>query len=154
MREDRIATPSRHVIGKRLLTIESYVAQYYDCDIRAVGKLTKKFIHAEQLGLVIVTYNTLFGRHTAPTPYHLYAMILERERTSALSWEKKAYGYLEVYKNKKRMYDEFLESHRADIMNDCATNLRLDTNMYVKIVSKLDLEKIEGDRFVAATSTT
>ena len=152
MNTDTTTTPSRQSVAKRLLTIESYICSYYQCDTREVGKLTKKFIRSEELGLVIVAYNQIFGRHTTPMPYHVLAIALERNRTTALNWEKKAYGYLDVYKNKREKFDRFLSENTEDILNDCKTNEGLQGGMYVRVVDVFNTEKIEPKK-LAAPST-
>ena len=150
MNIDKLPTASRQSVAKRLLTIESYICSYYQCDTRE--QITKKLVHSEELGLVIVTYNRIFGRHTIPMPYHILAMILDRNRTTALNWEKKAYGYLDVYKEKKEKFDKFLSENTEDIIKDCRTNESLRGGMYVRVVDVFNTEKIELKK-LAAPST-
>lgn len=128
--------------GKRILTIESYVSAYYGVNTRELGEKNGKYVNVFHLGLVLVTYESMFGEQTQPIPYSVYGMILNRERTSARAWLMKTKGYLDVYKKKKEEYERFLRNNIDDMMQDCNTNNSLSHSGYIKIVSNISEEQL------------
>lgn len=130
-------------MAKRMLTIESYINGYYNCDTRAVGKKTKKYINVEQLGLIPIVYKRLFGDTSKPVPYKVLAEMLGRERTSGLNWERKAQGYLDVYPQKKLLFEGFLENNKEDMLKDCGLNNRLVSRCFVRVIATFGSEKFE-----------
>lgn len=135
-------------IAKRMLTIESYINGYYQCDVRETGTKKQNFINTEILGLVPITYKRLFG-DIKPVPYGVYADLLSRNRTSALSWERNAQGCLEVYPNKRQIYEKFLEQNSKDILEDCGVNDRLVAGLFVRMICVVPTEKIEGKKLAS-----
>lgn len=128
--------------AKKLLTIQSYIEAYYNVDLHETGKLSKKFVNVFHLGLVLRTYHELFGPQEYPVPYRVYAKLMERERTTAWSWQKRAISYLQVYEDLRKEYQTFLEYNRLEILKDCRKSRDLADEGYIKIVKKVDTKKL------------
>jgi len=126
--------------AKRLLTIESYIEEHFQVDVKK--RKNQKYNNTYYLGLVLITYKKLFGDQRRPVPQTVYSKLMHRNRSTAISWERRANEYLDVYKTRQEMYKCFLEEHSKNIYDDCNTNGKLSTTGYIKIISDISKEQL------------
>jgi len=140
----RTKEPERFQLNtaKRLLTIHSYIEKYYNINLHETGPLDGKYRKSFHLGLVLMTYDNLFGFQVHPRPYAVYARLMDRDRSSGHHWYRRAEGYLDVYRPVREEYETFLKENEEDILKDCKESLEMKGPNYIKVIRQVDEKKL------------